>query len=278
MFIYAFARALAVKWSSELVLITSTGFVGDSYQRQYQLNNFNISGRLASKMEAFDYLGSGRIRNLSFFVHRHIPLLSVQMVKEGGFHFNKRLVEGLKGNIFLEGYWQSEKYFSNVKDQIREDFSFKNDISKDVKDELALIKSYGQRAVALGIRRYQEVKTFELVKVIGMEYYQKAMFLMAQKVENPVFFCFTQDRKWAEENLDTHYKIIFIDEKTGDNGAIEDHFLFRNFSNYIISNSTFSLIGAWLHSDNNLVIEPKNWFKKKESGNKILNQWIKLEN
>jgi len=133
-------------------------------------------------------------------------------------------------------------------------------MSTAVENEGKVIDELGNRSIALGVRRYQEVEVFVNVKLTDKEYYLRAMKLMAQQVIDPVFICFTQDPDWVKENLCDDFDVRFAIAKDQDTGAIEDLFLIRRCKHFIISNSTFYWWGAWLaENKNKIVIAPNNW-------------------
>jgi hypothetical protein len=112
--------------------------------------------------------------------------------------------------------------------------------------------------------------------VLSKSYYQKAIKNISNKVNNPVFFIFSDDIDWVKENLDMPIKSIFIDfNKRG----IDDMRIMRSCKHNIIANSSFSWWGAWLGEyENKVVIAPKNWFKSNEldTSDVIPEGWIKI--
>jgi len=274
MFIYATGRALALRTNSELIIDNKSGFKRDFYKRHFELANFNITAKHATKLQCFDYKGGGYIRLVSNKIGRHIPFLNIKIIKENNFEYNENLILKSNNNCLLIGYWQTEKYFEDYSDIIRKDFKIKTDMTDSVLKEASEVIALGNRAVALGVRRYQEVKKFVNIKLTGKDYYLKAMDMIAQKIENPVFVCFTQDQQWVKENLTGKFNIKFVEPKDHKNGAIEDLYLMKLCKHFIISNSTFYWWGAWLAENNNkVVITPNNWVNRLTPNT----DWIVLE-
>jgi len=260
MFIYAAGKSLALRNDSEFIIDYTTGFKGDIYKRHFELDNFNITAKFTSKVQCFDYKGGSYIRHVSNKIGRHIPLLNIKIIKENNFEFNNNFFLNKNKNCLLEGYWQTERYFMDYSDIIKKDFLIIKGMSYSVNNEAKSIDELGDRTIALGVRRYQEVKTFVNIKLTDKEYYLQAMKIMAQKVKDPIFICFTQDPNWVEENLCQDFDVRFAIQKDQDSGAIEDLFLIRRCKHFIISNSTFYWWGAWLaENKNKIVITPNNW-------------------
>lgn len=263
MFVYAAGRALALRTNSTLILDHETGYKLDLYKRQFELSKFKINIIPANKIHSFNYQGGSLIRLFSNKIKRHIPFLNIKIIQENNFEFNDELISNPKTNCYLIGYWQSEKYFKDYSDIIKQDFSIKSVMPDSVLEQASEIIELGNRAVALGVRRYQEVKKFVNVKLTEKKYYLKAMEMISQKIENPVFICFTQDPKWVRENLSEKYEIQFAAKEEIGNEAIEDLYLMKLCKHFIISNSTFYWWGAWLADyESKIIISPNNWLNK----------------
>jgi len=263
MFVYAAGRALALRTNSTLILDHETGFKSDLYKRSFELSKFRINIISANKIQTFNYRGGSFIRLLSNKIKRHIPFLNIKIFQENNFEFNDKLISNPNTNCYIKGYWQSEKYFKDFSNIIKQDFSIKTEMPDSVLKEASEIMALGERAIAIGVRRYQEVTKFINVKLTEKEYYLKAMGLIAQKIENPVFICFTQDPTWVKENLCGKFNIQFAKSKDQNNGAIEDLYLMKLCKHFIISNSTFYWWGAWLADNKSkIVIAPNNWLNK----------------
>lgn len=118
----------------------------------------------------------------------HIPCFYIRnVIEDDSFAFDPSVLT-LNNSCHLFGYWQSELYFKKFESQIRDDFKFSIPMSNMVNKEKAEILALKERAVALCVRRYQEVKQFEKLKLTEVDYYKKAIKVIQEKVSNPVFF------------------------------------------------------------------------------------------
>jgi hypothetical protein len=183
-------------------------------------------------------------------------------------------------SIYLDGYWGSYKYFEWIDEIIREKFSFNFPLTSELLEEATLIESCD--SVCLGIRRFEDVplKKRNQKTILGLGYYQKAMHIIEDMNPEPHFFIFTQDYKWAKQNISSKHKITFIKEKDPHLGAVMDLWLMTLCKHYIISNSTLHWWGAWLNVNQNKIITAPSsgWSKDDLLGNDYLpSKWITID-
>jgi hypothetical protein len=171
-------------------------------------------------------------------------------------------------NYYLDGYWQSEKYFLESSDLIRKELSPSDEILK----KLNLTPFIDTNVVSLHVRRTDYVTSNGYHPVQSTEYYKKALDIIG---EYDYIFIFSDDIQWCKDNL-TFNNMIFM-EGFDD---VEDIWLMSMCKNNIIANSSFSWWGAWLNSNpNKKVIAPNNWFGYQTNLNEsdiIPTNWIKI--
>lgn len=169
-------------------------------------------------------------------------------------------------NYYLNGFWQSEKYFIEVSDLIKDQLS-------PTEDQLiTLKKNINPNSVSLHIRRSDYLTSNGFHPVQTLEYYKNAINKIG-KYEN--LYVFSDDIDWCKNNLEFK-NIVFVEGKTN----IEDLWLMSLCDHNIIANSSFSWWGAWLNNNpNKMVIAPKLWFGQHvniNSGDIVPDEWIKL--
>lgn len=257
MFQYAAGKRLSCALNAELKLDTSL-FETTKYrvQRQYALDVFSIDEAIASPGEVRSYLPRNGIWRRLLGAER----MDRTYYKERYFHFDPAVL-CLTGEVFLEGYWQSERYFSDVAGTIREAFQLKTPLegrNKELAEHIAAVE-----AVSLHVRRGDYVAdetTHHRYGVCGIDYYQRAISHIAEHVERPELFIFSDDPEWARSNLKFSHPMTFIDHNPPAQGY-EDMRLMSLCRHHIIANSSFSWWGAWLNSrPDKIVIAPRNWF------------------
>ncbi|WP_455593393.1 alpha-1,2-fucosyltransferase [Bacteroides sp.] len=273
MFIYAMVKAMSLRNKVPFAFNLKSDFANDYiYKRELALSDFSLK-LPESCLLTFDYLGGGYIRSFSRKLGRNVIVPSYRFICETRpCRFEEYLVREENKKVYLEGYWQSDRYFIDYEKEIRQDFVISKNFSEDVYCELKEINSVGENAVMIGVRRYQE-STVAPGGVLDADYYKKAMDLIASKISSPVFFCFSQDPEWVLKNLSGKYPIRMIKIKEGNNRAIDDLFLMINCKHYIISNSSFYWWGAWLSKNQDKIVVAPNNFVNIDS---LPKDWLKL--
>lgn len=177
--------------------------------------------------------------------------------------FNKDVYK-LK-NSYLNGYWQSIKYFEGIENDIKKDFRFKNQL--DNKNLEILNEIENSNSISIHIRRgdYMSPENYNMYGCIATPtYYKKAIKVIEEKIENPTFFVFSNDMDWVKKNIQINSRVFYIDINSG-NGSYKDMQLMSNCKHNIIANSSFSWWGAWLNENKNkIVIAPKKWINRED--------------
>lgn len=122
LFCYAAARRLALVNHAELVIDDVTGFSRDRvYRRRYMLDHFNISARKATNYERMEPFERYR-RGLAKYISKKLPFFEREYIEQERIEFDPRFLEyRTYNNIYIDGLWQSENYFKDVEDIIRDD-------------------------------------------------------------------------------------------------------------------------------------------------------------
>lgn len=261
MFQYAMARRLAILKETDLKFDIS--FFENYKNRKYDLSCFNIIEDFASPEEVYHLKGPdvrSIPRKIFKIINKIKPYHKRSYIKERHFHFDPNVFR-VSGNIYLEGYWQSEKYFKEIENIIRSEFKIKYEPDSVNKKIGSLI--LGLQSVSIHIRRGDYIADPNIYKVHGicpLEYYNAAIEKISKIIKNPHFFIFSDDSAWAENNLRIDYPATFINGNSG-NKDYEDMRLMSFCKHHIIGNSSFSWWGAWLSENpDKIVIAPKKWF------------------
>ena len=257
MFQYAAGRALALRQKTVLKLDIS-GY-HENALRQYDLGFFNIDAEIASLSEINSFMNP----SFSFSAKANEKLKPVSLrrknIRQDSYHFNNELA-GATQNTYLAGHWQSEKYFERCKNDIRLDFSFRNNAGLQNWEIRSIIQDT-PNSVSLHIRRTDYLQD-GLLAVLGLDYYRNAMDRITQEIENPCFFIFSDDMGWVKENFPVSHPHVHVTQDQN-SSAFEDMRLMGLCDHHIIANSTFSWWGAWLNPDpEKVVVAPKQWFRE----------------
>ena len=164
-------------------------------------------------------------------------------------------------NIYLDGYFQSEKYFQNIREILLKDFTFP---SVDARNNIILQRIHSsENSVSIHIRRgdYLKAEVKKYHGTLSPEYYYEAIRILEDKFENCKYFIFSDDISYSKEIFRHIDNIEYIDINHGKD-SWKDMFLMSNCTHHIIANSSFSWWGAWLCKKDGKTIAPNNWLNK----------------
>ena len=278
LFQYAAGRALADRLCAPLKIDLSEF---ETYLlRRFELDKFNISAEIATPEETASF-----VVNPSRF-KRYYSRLAISLgfsfnriaFKEGKFGYDDAF-EKIRHPMYLNGYWQSEKYFISAKDKLKSELCLVNMLSvasQNILDEVLQCS-----AISLHIRRGDYISNPSAALVHGvcsLDYYYSAIRHIAAQVQDPIFFVFSDDPQWVKDNLKISYPVHFV-EVNGPDQGVEDMWLMKSCKHHIIANSSFSWWAAWLNDrQDKIVIAPRIWFLDKKINDKDLipEQWLKI--
>jgi len=276
MFQYAFGRYFAIKNNTSLYLDLSiledkTPRI-DFTIRDYKLDVYNLKAKKISRMQRFICFNRYLRKIRRFFG------IGFNEITEHQIGFDKELLK-LQGHLFLTGYWQSEKYFSEISQHIREEFKLK----EKFKPENQIInKILNTESVSIHIRRGDYVNNATNASIYcecDNVYYEKAINIIERSVHKPLhFYIFSDDAAWVRLNfrLTSPYDIISNENQ---NQAYQELQLMSLCKHNIIANSSFSWWAAWLNNNpSKIVIAPIKWFRDKDANSKDITpeEWIKI--
>jgi len=220
MFQYAAGYAVAKTLGETLEL--NTTFYEVNKNRQYELGVFPISF--------------------------HVTDNFAESIKERQHSYQEITKSGM-----MVGYWQTEKYFDCVEDEIRKEFYLPK---AEIDDNM----------VAVTVRRGDYLSLPDVFVQLDEAYYREAR----KNFPNSVFVVFSDDPEWCVENLE------WADMVMPCSNPVQDLALLSSFKNHIIANSSYGWWGAWL-AKGKKVVAPKKWFTNGLDDSDIIpERWIKL--
>lgn len=222
------------------------------------------------------------VRQLAMVKYKYLDNINVYFEKKAAFDQDVLNVTGK--DIFLSGYWGSEKYFKNIQSIIRKEFTLKESLSPGSKQWEEKIKS-AVKSVSIHVRRGDYINTEinrKIYAVVPPEYYYKCIEMLKQKYNDLSVFVFSNDIAWCRENLRFDLPMEFVEGNDEDHGY-EDMHLMSLCKHNIIANSTFSWWGAWLNSNpEKMVFYPEKFFNIKDKWHDTIDgypdDWIKVSN
>lgn len=163
-------------------------------------------------------------------------------------------------NLYIEGYYQSEKYFKHIRPELLHDFTFPD---LDEKNEILRKKILEENAVSIHVRRGDYLNlafALEYHGILSIDYYKKALELLDNKAQEKLtYYIFSDEPEAIKEHfsfLDNYQVVSGNKEKD----SWKDIALMKDCKHHITANSSFSWWGAWLSERNGTNISPSNWF------------------
>lgn len=163
---------------------------------------------------------------------------------EINFHYDE---VPIKSSLKLSGFFQSWKYFENVKYDLLTKYFTPN---KRISDRLKEI-SISENSLAISVRRGDYLMLQNNHCVIGVDYYQKCIDKYFTHIDQ--IFVFSDDFDWCKRVFGN--EVIYVQEDQG-----TQLFLMTKIKNMILSNSTFAWWGGYLNQENGIIVAPDPWF------------------
>jgi hypothetical protein len=262
LFQYAAARSLSEKQHSRVMLDLNI------YNRKrlkshefYALKHFNINADFADNSDIELFYSNRIFKKIQRKVMRLTGMGEIKQIYEKElFVFNPKVLT-YNNNVYLRGYWQSEKYFKNIENIIKTELSLKDSLTQKTLEFSKEITSK-KNTVSLHIRRgdyVTDIKTYNTLGLCSLDYYRRCVLLLGKELGDLNIYVFSDDPGWAEENLVFDYPLYFVNHSDA-NHSYEDMYLMSLCEHNIIANSSFSWWGAWLNKNKDKkVFAPRKW-------------------
>ena len=265
LFQYATGRALADRLGCDLVIDTRylAGLKRDDCFVHFQNARLRRDRPLPpAKSDGMLLYGLWRLLS-----HRPKLLLNryPRLYREKGLGFDPDLRFRPPGT-YLHGYWQSERYFMLIEDQLRQDLTFTTPLD-GANAEMAARIAETPNATSVHVRRGDYLKSGAYAACTP-EYYRSALDYIEVNAEGALTcFVFSNDPAWARDNLDLGRDTVVVDINDESSGHFDLH-LQSLCDHNVIANSTFSWWGAWLNGDRDRVVTaPMRWFAPNQPPN-----------
>lgn len=192
--------------------------------------------------------------------------------EENSFEFYEEILK--KNNVYLDGYWQSEQYFWEVRNSIIDSIHFPVLVGRYREYQNQIENS---NAVSIHVRRGDYLYNQDMyVDLCSTEYYERAIRYICERVDMPSFFVFSDDINWCKQRFDEiDRRILYIDN--GNYSPYDDLQLMSLCQHNIIANSSFSWWGAWLNENKDkIVVAPNQWTKTHRNVDIVGRGWVKI--
>lgn len=271
MFQYAMARKIQSELGIDRIGLDITRVNADQL-REFSLSHFRLnecvlvleenSKRMVTKIQEdlarrlVSYFVAGRPEQIAAAREKKMEkmfyLLGI-VQKDHDTTTKRSLLLKAHKNIYMNGWFQDAKAMESIRDTLLDDFKSAKEMPEEI--ENTAVQMERTESVCVHIRRGDYVNHPQF-GVCTEEYYFNAMNRMAEKLEHPVFYIFSDDMDEVRA-MSFPYPVVF-DRPNHDN--FESMYLMSKCRHFIISNSTFSWWGQFLSSNTDkIVMAPERW-------------------
>ena len=282
LFMYAAGYSFAKKLNRNFYIDNETAFRLKKNISSYALDEFNIKGLIAPKSLKFLHING--------YLKRKFLLKIDKIKKKKKFYvehknkekitfFDDKFLENkFSENLFLEGHFESEKYFYDYRKNLKNIFKVKESLINNKNKYIDDLTQNNSVSICIRQNRYSEGKLKNDHKSSKftkdtIEYVDRAVKYVKQKVNNPKFFIWSNDFNNLNEYFNKN-EFTFIDNQ--ENKALNDFHLFSYSKHFIVGPTSFHWWGAWLNDNpNKICIRPSNI---NPSNNKDFwpNSWVNI--
>lgn len=248
MFMYAAARALALRLGATLELDGSRFARDRVYNRVYLLDRFPIRGNTVPDgfCERLGTLAERAARRLGGHVHPFGSLLLQEPSSGGRPVFDDRLLPPPHARqIVLDGYWQDERYFADHAAVIRAELRPPRPPTDAALPDLARIEQ-SVCPVAVGIRSYREVPGRALDRDRILAPFRAALAEVSLRLPAATYFVFTDAPELLSGADSLGVPFTIVQGSTRNEDAPLNMHLMSSCHSFLIGYSTFHWWSAWL--------------------------------
>jgi hypothetical protein len=259
LFMYAMARRLALVNHVPLNIETQSGFEGDFFWRNYGLDRFHIVGEEIKRAKR-----SQLKRRVEIAINEKLPIRFRWYFREADEALNETIDRRILNlrvvrPVFLEGYWQDERYFSDIDRELRQELSFSTRhtaANGEMANEMRSAES-----VAVHFRRLQPNpqvgvdKPLATTATLPAEYYRAAIAAILERVPRARLYLFSDNPSDAVLPIGEDDAVRVVNE--GEEAQYEDLWLMSQCRHFVLANSTFSWWGAWMgRTAHSVIVSP----------------------
>lgn len=280
-FQYSFLRSLQVIHKQDNVYADFSYYddIEDDEVRLPRIEKLNVNLTKAKRTD---------LSNACMFSHEGNPIsmkykakIYIEKIINKKYYFEKnrsyRNPEILLDYKYYDGYWQSWRYFQKIEKELRSELSLKSSFSEKTKSTIKKVRS--EDSVFIGIRRGDYLESKKNMKHFGVfdeKYFKKAIKIIEENVENPVFYIFSNDISWVKNNMNFECNTVYR-ESEDQVSDVEELHIMGSCKHAIIVNSTFYWWGAWLIKNRSkIIIAPKKWFADGVKIDIVPPSWIRV--
>ncbi|WP_299197459.1 alpha-1,2-fucosyltransferase [uncultured Amphritea sp.] len=275
--LFQYAYALSLVGKGYQVKLDISEFDTYTLHGGYSLGHYGERIETATKDEIEQLTKSGPLEKM---VRKLQGKKSRRVLKASNFSFDERMLDP-EDNHYLVGYFQSEKYFENIRGELQDSLSLKHKLSDYSQRVYADIHD-SPVSVSVHIRRGDYVSdqsAYNTHGVCSLNYYFSGIKYFQDRYSEVDFYVFSDDIDWVKENLRINRAQYITSEQKRFAG--EDIYLMSQCDHNIVANSSFSWWGAWLNDNSRKeVIAPQQWYADPDmqrlSKSLVPDSWVRL--
>ena len=237
--LFCYACGYAVAKNSNRKLIIDTSQQDNDLFRRVDIVQLNIEydDRITFK-KGNSFLDRAIFNKIKLF--GNVGFFTKRIKERRCYSYQDDIFDYNKGNIYLNGYWQSYKYFEKYRAELLEMFTPKVALKK----KQPIMSSHNTR-VAIHIRRGDYIS---IGCNIDLSYYDNAIKYFNNTLpDKPIYYVFSDDADFARDFIKRYPNLeMLVVENNSVNKTIEDFYLMTSCSHFVIANSSFSWWAAWL--------------------------------
>ena len=282
LFMYANAYSLSKSYNYQLFIDNTSGYFKKKDQlRTYELNNFLLEENLATSDLKFDTHSKNLKRKILIKLDKFRNYRSFILEKKDAnkkTFFTKINLDNYSNKLFLEGHFESEKYFYEYKDDLKRIFKVKNNLLENNNLYMNDIKNNNSVSICIRQNRYSEGRLKNNDKSLKftkdtIDYIHRAITYIKKKIDNPMFFVWSNDFKNLREHFNER-EYVFVENSI--NKSLNDFHLFNFSKHFIVGPTSFHWWGAWLNNNpNKICLRPKN-INPSNNNDFWPNEWISI--
>tara|TARA_B100000029_G_scaffold79112_1_gene70619 strand:+ start:216 stop:1130 length:915 start_codon:yes stop_codon:yes gene_type:complete len=265
LFTYAAAYSFSKKRNAKLYIDDESGFY---FRHNCELHNFNITAPIVERK--YKFLGiHGRfkrrfLQKTSLLKNKKLFLVEQTDSNKLTYFNQEQFNKEFEDRVYFEGYFQSEKYFSDDKKDILKEFSFKEKIINQKNPYIDKIKNTNSVSLHLRREKFLNSEGHKDTTKMNMEHLKKSVDIIKRgisffdkNVENPVYYLWSNNF----HGLDEFFKrknIIFVDTNNRKDPAY-DLYTMSLCKHFILSPSTLHYWASYLcNNSNKISLAPPN--------------------
>lgn len=258
LFEYACARQLQEKYGGKIYLNT--------YEMRQNTPNFRLAlldFNLNENVEVVSErpLKEANADNYSVKILRKFfpDLYFNMMAKKGVFVWKSARIykplpllnEKLQKRIVLNGYWQSEKYFSDVAEILRMELTPKEPLQPQNEELYNKIKNTNSVCVTIRRGDFMNEKNKGTFYICDNTYFRNALAYIKKCLPDCTFFGFSDDIDWVKNNMEFPGEVYY---ESGVDPVWEKLRLMSACKHFVLSNSSFSWWAQYLSNEKKKIL------------------------